>query len=93
MSITLYRKLQKSGLGPRETVVGATIIILPEDERAWDDARRNPTDTEKKLIERTRQRWHKRALKAGAAAVKSPNHVSKLKIGRSKRPSQRKRSR
>ncbi len=78
MSITLYTKLKKRGLAPRETVIGNVIVILPEDEKAFDDARRNPTDdTELKAIEKTRERWHRRALVAGAKSVKSPKHITK----------------
>jgi hypothetical protein len=79
MSITLYTKLKKSGRGPRETVIGNVIVILPEDEKAFDDARRNPDDTELKSIEKTRERWRKRALVAGAASVRSPKHISTTK--------------
>jgi hypothetical protein len=87
MSVTLYNKLKREGRGARETVVGTTISISPEDEKAWDDARANPTDpTELESIAKTRARWHKRALAAGAAAARSPNHVSKLKLGGRKRP-------
>src|SRR5262245_44815142 len=85
MSVTLYNKLKKLGLGVRETVVGNVVLILPEDEKAWDDARRNPSDTEAKLIAKTRERWHRRAKAAGRAASASPIHVSKLKLGRRKR--------
>ena len=91
MSVTLYNKLKKLGLAPRETIVGNVVIITVDDERAWDNARSNPTDdTELKLIAETRRRWHRRALAAGRAAAASPIHVSKLKLGRSKQPQQRK---
>ena len=90
MSVAFYNKLKRKNLGPVETVVGTTISISPEDERAWDDARRNPTGAEAARVAATRARWHKRALAAGKAAVESPNHVSKLKLGRSKRPPQSK---
>jgi hypothetical protein len=86
MSVTLYNKLKKSGRGPRETVVGGAIVILCEHEREWDEARANPSDTELKLIEQTRERWHRRAKKAGAASAKSPKHISRLRLGRRKRP-------
>src|SRR5262245_2713830 len=90
MSVAFYAKLRRAGLGPVETVVGGTISISPESERAWDEARANPTDpAELKSIAKARARWHERALAAGAAAAESPNHVSKLKLGRSKRPQQR----
>jgi hypothetical protein len=86
MSLTLYRKLQKAGCGPRETIVGGVVIILPEDERAWEDERRNPTnESELESIAATRARWHRRALAAGAASKKSPKHISKQRKGRAKR--------
>jgi len=86
MSVAFYNKLKKLGLGPHETVVGMTVSISPEDEKAWDDARRNPTGDEAARVAATRARWHERALKAGKKAAKSPNHVSKVKLGRRKRP-------
>jgi hypothetical protein len=86
MSVAFYNKLKRQNLGPVETVVGTTVSISPENERAWDEARANPTDaTELKAIARTRERWHKRALAAGRAAAASPIHVSKFKLGRRKR--------
>jgi hypothetical protein len=85
MSIAFYNRLKRKKRGPRETVVDGVIIILPDDERAWDEARRNPSDTEAQLIAKTRERWHRRALAAGRAAAASPVHVSKLKLGRRKR--------
>src|SRR5262245_56671616 len=36
MSVAFYNKRKRKSLGPRETVVGTTIIILPEGEKAWD---------------------------------------------------------
>src|SRR5262245_35956895 len=91
MSIGFYAKLKRKNLAPVETVVGTTISISPESERAWDEARANPTDpAELKSIAKTRERWHKRALAAGRAAAASPIHVSKLRLGRSKRPPQSK---
>jgi hypothetical protein len=90
MSLTLYNKLRKAGLGPRETIVGNVIIITIDDERAWDAARANPTDdAELKSIAKTRERWHKRALAAGKAAAKSPIHVSKQRLGRRKQTKHR----
>src|SRR5262245_770971 len=90
MSIGFYNKIKKLGLGPVETVVGGTISISPESERAWDEARANPTDpAELEAVAKARKRWHERALAAGRKAAKSPNHVSKVKLGRSKRPQQR----
>jgi hypothetical protein len=86
MSVKQYITLKKAGRGPRETVVGDVVKILPEDERAFDDACRNPTEEEAARVAATRARWRKRALRAGAASKKSPIHVSKLKLGRSKRP-------
>jgi hypothetical protein len=79
MSLTLYRRLQREGRGPAETIIGGAVRITPEAERAFDEARANPTDAELKAIAATRARWHKRALKAGAASKKSPNHVSKTR--------------
>jgi hypothetical protein len=77
MSLSLYRRLQREGRGPAETVIGGAIRITPEAERAFDEARANPTDAELKSIAATRARWHRRALAAGAASKKSPKHISK----------------
>jgi hypothetical protein len=87
MSVGFYNKLKSEGRGPHETVVDGVILILPDDEKAWDDARRNPSDDEAKLIAQKRAKWHKRALAAGAAAKRSPIHVSK--VGRRKQTKHR----
>ena len=90
MSIHFYNTLKRAKRGPKETVVNGVIMILPPDEAAWDEAMRNPTGDEAARIAARRELWHRRAKTASKAAVESAEHVSKLKLGRSKRPSQSK---
>jgi hypothetical protein len=77
MSPRFYNSMKQNGLGPRETIVLNKIIITAADEREWEEARANPTDTELEAVEKVRQRWHQRALKAGRASAASSRHVSK----------------
>jgi hypothetical protein len=86
MSTAFYSRLKSTGRGPRETVVDGLLLILSADEAAWDAAMSNPTGDEAERVAAKRAKWHERSLKAGAAAAKSAEHVSKLKLGRSKRP-------
>jgi hypothetical protein len=90
MSIAFYNRLKRKKRGPVETVVDGVIMILPADERAWDEMMRDPVGEEAERIAARRELWHQRAKTAAKAAVKSAEHVSKLKLGRSKRPSQSK---
>src|SRR6516225_3872700 len=83
MSLHFYNTLARAKRGPKETVVNGVIMILPPDEAAWDEAMRNPTGEEAERVAARRAKWRERSLKAGAAAVKSAEHVSKLKLGRS----------
>jgi hypothetical protein len=77
MGRSFYNKLKKRGLGPRETVIGGKTLISAADEAAWDEARANPVGDEAKLVDAVKKWRHRRALKAGAAAVASSRHVSK----------------
>jgi len=77
MSARFYHEMQKRGVGPRETVVLGKTIITERDERAWEEARANPTGTEARLVAKVRERRHQRALKAGRASAASPEHISK----------------
>ena len=86
MSIHFYNTLKRAKRGPKETVVNGVIMILPPDEAAWDEAMRNPTGDEAARIAARRELWHRRAKTAAKAAVESAEHVSQLKLGRSKRP-------
>jgi len=91
MSRAHYAKLKKLKIAPRETVLGdGVVIITVADEAAWEEARANPTGKEAARVAEVRKRWRERALAAGAKAAESPIHVSKLKLGRSKRPPQSK---
>jgi hypothetical protein len=63
--------LREKGRGPRETRFGLNIIrVTIEDERAWlHQLQQEGSKLEAQAVER--------AVKAGAAAVESDNHVSK----------------
>jgi hypothetical protein len=78
MSRSFYYTLRKRGIGPRETFLAPTkVIITPADELAWQQARSHPHGTEAKLKARAEKMRRDRGRKAGAAAVASPRHVSK----------------
>jgi hypothetical protein len=68
-----YDRMRKRGLGPRETRLGLNIIRVSADaERDWQQEAEKPRpDLEQQATER--------AMKAGGAAAKSPNHVSKTR--------------
>ena len=82
MSRTFYYGMKKKGLGPRETTINNFTIILPADEREWEEARAKPVGTEAKLVAKTKAWRHRRSLKSGAAAAASPKHVSKQRARR-----------
>jgi hypothetical protein len=86
MSIHFYNTLKRAKRGPKETVVNGVIMILPDAEAAWDEMMTNPVGEEAARIAARRAKWHERAKTAAEAAVKSEEHVSRLKLGRSKRP-------
>jgi hypothetical protein len=71
MSRNHYYKLKDAGRAPRTTEVGGIIMILPEDERAWEEMMANPGSTEEQLIAEAQEMRHRRSLKAGAASVAS----------------------
>jgi hypothetical protein len=78
MSRKKYNKMRAAGHGPRETIdVDGMIMILPKDEAAWEEARRNPDITEQRLIEKVKEFRRQRARKAGRASAASARHVSK----------------
>jgi hypothetical protein len=78
MSRAFYYRLKARGEGPRETYLTPDkIIITAADERAWLEARANPSDTEARLIAKTEAMRKARGRKAGRAAAASPHHVSK----------------
>jgi hypothetical protein len=87
MSVKLYNSLRARGLGPKESIVGSKVVVFPEHEKEWREARANPTGDELERITKLRAKWHKRALAAGKAAAESPIHVSKVK---KKRPARSK---
>jgi hypothetical protein len=82
MSRKFYTEMQRRGIGPRETIIGNKTIITASDERAWEEARANPTGDEAKAVAAVRAWRHRRAKKAGAAAVASAKHVSNQKRGK-----------
>jgi hypothetical protein len=66
-----YNEMKSNGRGPAEMRVGInTVRITAESERNWQQLMQEPQpDVEAKAVER--------AVKAGAAAAKSPKHISK----------------
>jgi hypothetical protein len=89
MSLKLYNSLKARGLGPKESIVGEKVVIFPQHESEWQEARANPTGDELERIRELRAKWHRRAVKAGKAAAESPIHVSNLKKRPPPRPSRR----
>lgn len=80
MSTWKFYDLQRKGLGPRLTHLGPTsIIITPQDELAWQEARANPKGTELKLISLEAKRRSIRMRKASVEALKSPLHPANVK--------------
>jgi hypothetical protein len=78
MSRTFYYKMKAEGIGPRETFLSATkVIITPADELAWQERRANPRGTEARLIAKAEEMRRSRGRKAGRAAAQSPRHISK----------------
>jgi hypothetical protein len=77
MSRNHYYKLKDAGRAPRETEVDGVIMILPEDEAAWERMMANPGGTEQQLIAKAQEMRHRRSLKAGAASAAGSKHVSK----------------
>jgi hypothetical protein len=73
MSKSRYHKLKKLQRGPKETIVGSVISILPADEAAWEDRWRAPTGAAAKLAAKEAELRKARAR----AAVASPRHISK----------------
>jgi hypothetical protein len=73
ISVPTYQRLRKQGLGPVELRFGLNgIRITAQAEIAWQERLQQPNpDLEKQATER--------AIKAGNAGVKSPDHVSKVK--------------
>jgi len=85
MSRAFYYRLKARGEGPRETYLSpGKIIITSADERAWLEARANPSDTEARLIAKTEAMRKTRGRKAGRAAAASPRHVSKRRAHETK---------
>jgi hypothetical protein len=78
MSRSFYYGMRKRGIGPRETFLSPTkVIITPTDELAWQQARSHPHGTEAKLIAKAEEMRRSRGRNAGRASVASPRHVSK----------------
>ena len=80
ISTTTYFKLRRNGLAPLEMKLGRAVRISAEAETVWRQQRERPSDTESRLIQREAEARVRRAKKAGAASVASPNHVSKRTI-------------
>jgi hypothetical protein len=79
MSRSFYQRMKERGEGPRETFLSALkIIITPQDELAWQEARADPRDAGARLAKAEAMR-RERARKAGRTSLAGPNHVSKTR--------------
>ena len=76
-----YHRLRSQGRGPAEMRIGLNLVrITAEAERDWQRAMQKPQrDLETRAVER--------AVKAGSAAIKSPNHISKKRAAKRDRQS------
>jgi hypothetical protein len=73
ISAPTYQRLRKQGLGPKEMRFGLNgIRMSAQAERDWQERLQQPNPE-------LEQQATKRATMAGAAAVKSPTHVSKTR--------------
>jgi hypothetical protein len=71
-----YHRLRAEGRGPAEMRIGLNMIrITAEAEREWQLAMQEPNQA-------LEQQAIARASKAGEAAVKSSNHISKTRSAR-----------
>jgi hypothetical protein len=78
LSRSTYYRLQAAGRGPAESRISLRkVVITPSAERAWEEARSNPTGTEKKLVAAMKAAASAQARKGAAAAKASAKHVSK----------------
>jgi predicted DNA-binding transcriptional regulator AlpA len=76
-----YHRLRSQGLGPTEMRLGLNLVrISAAAELEWQQCLQKPQrDVEARALER--------AVKAGSAAIKSPNHISKKRAAKRDRQS------
>ena len=76
-----YHRLRSQGLGPTEMRIGLNLVrISAAAELEWQQRLQKPQrDVEARALER--------AVKAGSAAIKSPNHISKKRAAKRDRQS------
>jgi hypothetical protein len=84
MSRSFYYGMKRRHQGPAEKHVNGKVIITVEAEAEWDAHTAPPGSTEERLIAKMNAKRHRRAVKAGRRAAKSPRHISKQ--GPRKRP-------
>jgi hypothetical protein len=86
MSKAAYHRLKAKGRGPKETYIGARIIITPDAEQEWDRQHADGVGgTEAELQARVKKIRAERMAKAVAKSRASPNHISKQRKGRGKK--------
>jgi hypothetical protein len=78
MSKSGYYRLPKKVRAALETVYGPrTIRILPKAEAEFDRRYAKPTTAAARLLQKMERKRVAQAKKAGAAAIRSPRHVTK----------------
>jgi hypothetical protein len=77
ISAATYYKLRKLGRGPAEMRLAGNIVrITPEAEKAWREARANPSSDEAADVATCETATRARALHASKSAVASPRHIA-----------------
>jgi len=79
ISPSTYHKLKRAGLGPDEMRAGNVVRITLESELEWQRARTHPRGAEAEDLARSAAAAIVRGRLAGAAAARSPRHISKQK--------------
>jgi hypothetical protein len=75
-----YFAMRKAGIGPAEMRLGRALVrITDEADRAWQQARQNPSGSELVEIERGKADLAARGSRAGSVAIQSPLHISNIR--------------
>lgn len=80
ISLPTYYKLRKAGYGPEEMRVPETAIvrISPEAHREWRERIKNLSNSPQ--VQKERRALSRHGKRAGAAAAKSPKHISRPEV-------------
>jgi hypothetical protein len=66
-----YYKVRRKGYGPKETRIERTVTITFPHFLEWKEKLRDPA-----IVEELKRLAHEQGKRAGAAAARSPQHVS-----------------